>query len=92
MKEKVKNILDHLKSTAQKYTGKSVIHTGSATNLSFLPDESVDLIFTDPPFGSFINYSEMNILWESWLGVFTDSKNEAIVSKVQKRALKNILI
>lgn len=85
---KSKNILDHLKSTAQKYTGKSVIHTGSATNLSFLPDESVDLIFTDPPFGSFINYSEMNILWESWLGVFTDSKNEAIVSKVQNKGVE----
>ena len=30
----------------------------------------------------------MNILWESWLGVFTDSKNEAIVSKVQKKGVE----
>lgn len=85
---KSKNILDHLTSTAQKYTGKSVIHTGSATDLRFLPDESVDLIFTDPPFGSFINYSEMNILWESWLGVFTDTTNEAIVSKAQNKGIE----
>lgn len=85
---KSKNILDHLNSTAKNYKGKSVIHTGSATNLSFLPDESIDLIFTDPPFGSFINYSEMNILWESWLDVFTDSTNEAIVSKSQNKGIE----
>lgn len=84
---KSKNILDHLNSTAKTYTGKAVVHTGSATNLDFLPDESIDLIFTDPPFGSFINYSEMNILWESWLGTFTDAKDEAIVSKTQNKGI-----
>src|SRR5690606_19815549 len=38
-------------------------------------------------FGSFINYSEMNILWESWLGTFTDAKDEAIVSKTQNKGI-----
>jgi hypothetical protein len=45
-----------------------------------LPDASVDLVFTDPPFGANINYSEMNILWESWLGRFTDNTHEAIIN------------
>jgi len=53
--------------------------------MSFLPDNSVDLIFTDPPFGANINYSEMNILWESWLGKFTNATHEAIVNKSQKK-------
>jgi adenine-specific DNA methylase len=55
----------------------------SACHLTQLPDASVDYIFTDPPFGSNINYSEMNLLWESWLGTRTDTTEEAIVNKVQ---------
>ena len=80
---KARSIIDHLETTARFYTGSCVVKTGSATNLSFLPDESVDLIFTDPPFGANINYSEMNVLWESWLRAYTDAEDEAIVNRVQ---------
>lgn len=59
------------------------VSTQSATNLHQVPDKSVDYVFTDVPFGSNINYSEMNFLWESWLGRFTDSREEAIVSAPQ---------
>ena len=69
---KAETIRKHLVATAQNYGGTCVIRTGSATHLEFLPDESIDFIFTDPPFGANINYSEMNFLWESWLGEFTD--------------------
>lgn len=61
------------------------VSTQSATNLHQLPDRSVDYIFTDPPFGANINYSEMNFLWESWLKVFTDNSNEAIVNTYQSK-------
>lgn len=57
----------------------------SACSLGQLADGSVDYIFTDPPFGANINYSEMNFLWESWLGVKTDNREEAIVNKVQRK-------
>lgn len=82
---KAKSISDHFVTTASAYSGKASVVTGSATDLSFLPDNSVDLIFTDPPFGANINYSEMNILWESWLGKFTNAAHEAIVNKSQKK-------
>lgn len=82
---KAKSIADHFETTASSYSGRAAIVTGSATDLSCLPDESIDLIFTDPPFGANINYSEMNILWESWLGRFTDSTDEVIVNKAQKK-------
>ena len=61
-KRKAETIRKHLVTTAQTYSGESVIRTGSATRLDFLPDESIDFIFTDPPFGANINYSEMNFL------------------------------
>lgn len=82
---KAKTIQDHLETTALQYSGRCVVHTGSATELNFIPDSSVDLVFTDPPFGANINYSEMNILWESWLGEFTDNRHEAVVNKHQKK-------
>ena len=87
-KRKAKSIADHFTTTAQRYRGRSVIRTGSATNMSFLPDNSVDFIFTDPPFGANINYSEMNILWESWLGAFTNATPEAIMNKAQGKDIK----
>ena len=59
------------------------VSTQSACCLGQLPDGSIDYIFTDPPFGANINYSEMNFLWESWLGVKTNNREEAIVNKIQ---------
>ena len=82
---KSRTIQDHLGTTAQHYSGRCVVHTGSATDLSFLPDNSVDLVVTDPPFGANINYSEMNILWESWLDAFTNTRDEAIVNRFQNK-------
>ena len=87
-KRKAETIRKHLVTTARSYRGESVIRTGSATHLNFLPNESVDFIFTDPPFGANINYSEMNLLWESWLGRFTDSTFEAIVNRYQGKDIE----
>ena len=81
-------ILDHLEMTATKFSSKKAIVCASATDMGYLPDKSVDLVFTDPPFGANINYSEMNILWESWLGEFTDATTEAIVNRHQGKSVK----
>ncbi len=84
---KARSINDHLRTTVQAFSGTTVVMNGSATELTYIPDTSIDLVFTDPPFGSNINYSEMNILWEAWLGKFTDSENEAIINKYQHKDL-----
>jgi DNA modification methylase/transcriptional regulator with XRE-family HTH domain len=82
---KARTIQDHFETTAQKYGGHAIVRTGSATHLDFLPDGSIDLVFTDPPFGANINYSEMNLLWESWFGCFTDNTDEAIINRFQNK-------
>jgi len=84
---KARSIQDHLQTTASHYTGRSIVVCNSATKLDYLPDESVDLIFTDPPFGANINYSDMNFLWESWLGEFTETADEAIMNKFQGKGV-----
>jgi 16S rRNA G966 N2-methylase RsmD len=46
-----------------------------------LADSSVDYVFTDPPFGSNIFYSDMNLFQEAWLGELTDESKEAVVDR-----------
>lgn len=55
----------------------------NSTTTSRVAKDSADYIFVDPPFGANLNYSELNILWESWLKVLTNNKSEAIENKVQ---------
>lgn len=57
----------------------------SADRLSHLRDASADYIFTDPPFGSNIFYSDMSLFHEAWLGRTTDNENEAVVHTTGKR-------
>lgn len=69
-----------------KYLHNNVrVHTGSASNLDFLQDSSIDLIVTDPPFGANIQYAELNFIPESWLGTFTDKKLEAVENPFRKQ-------
>jgi DNA modification methylase len=39
----------------------------TATNLSFLDSESVDYIYTDPPYGKKIPYLDLSAMWNAWL-------------------------
>lgn len=64
------------------------ISTQSACNLFHIQDQSVDYVFTDPPFGANINYSEMNFLWESWLQKYTNNEEEAIINKYQHKSFR----
>jgi 16S rRNA G966 N2-methylase RsmD len=49
------------------------------------PDQSVDYVFTDPPFGDFIPYAEVNQINELWLGEPTNRTDEIIISPSQKK-------
>lgn len=74
MIEKAYNILPMHRTNAQ--------YVNSADTL-LLADDSVDYIFTDPPFGSNLNYSELNSFSEPWLKVMTNNAHEAIENKAQ---------
>ncbi len=51
-----------------------------------LEDNSVDYVFTDPPFGANIFYSDMNLFQEAWLSDTTDPNAEAVVDRVDTGA------
>ncbi|CCJ33846.1 DNA methyltransferase [Caloramator australicus] len=65
-----------------------IISTNSTVNLFYIKNNSIDYIFTDPPFGDNLMYSELNFIWEAWLKVFTNNKSEAIINKIQRKGLK----
>lgn len=48
-----------------------------------LPDNSIDYVFTDPPFGSNIFYSDMNLFQEAWLDSMTDPAREAVIDRIE---------
>ncbi|MBV5328831.1 MAG: hypothetical protein JZU65_14560 [Chlorobium sp.] len=47
----------------------------------------MDYIFTDPPFGDNLAYSELNFVLEAFHKVFTSQKDEAVISKFQSKLL-----
>lgn len=62
------------------------VSIADARNLASIPDTSIDYAFYDPPYGSNINYSELNIMWEAWLGQFTDTNHEIIENTYQGKS------
>ena len=61
--------------------GSCEVHLGSAEQLAWVADSSVDYVFTDPPFGSNIYYGDSSFLWEAWLGEQTDVAAETVVNR-----------
>ena len=82
---RLKKILDAKKELQiginEKTHDNLKIVKGSATSLDFIPDESVDYIYTDPPYGAKIPYLDLSAMWNAWLDLDVtedDYRNEAI--------------
>jgi 16S rRNA G966 N2-methylase RsmD len=73
----------------EKTISNAQIVKGSATNLKFIPKESVDYIYTDPPYGKKIPYLDLSVMWNAWLDLEVteeDYKQEAIEGGEQKKS------
>jgi hypothetical protein len=53
--------------------------------LSSVPDQSIDLVVTDPPHSDRIPYLELSEFWNSILGVSPDFENEIVISNARER-------
>jgi DNA modification methylase len=65
----------------EKTISHAQIIKGSATNLNFIAKESVDYIYTDPPYGKKIPYLDLSVMWNAWLDLEVteeDYEQEAI--------------
>ena len=60
------------RSTTALFAGEGDIylHTGNSTEfMRKLPPDSIDYVFTDPPYDASIQYGELSFLWVAWLGL-----------------------
>lgn len=78
-------LVGKLKKLNNLLPNENCIVTCMSSEKSLLPNDSVDYIFIDPPFGSNIMYSELNIIWESWLKVRTQALDEAIINDISNK-------
>jgi len=81
-RNKLKKIINAIKFIKEK----NLVFVGSATKLP-VTNDSIDYIFTDPPFGDNLAYSELNFIWEAWLKVFTNIDKEGIINTSQHKGL-----
>jgi len=79
-KDTISRAFSH-RSAREKTTSR--IQIGDATDLSWLEDNSVDYILTDPPYGDAIQYSELSLIWNCWLNQTYESSSEIIINPVQ---------
>ncbi len=75
----------------EKTIDKAQIVKGTATNLKWIPKESVDYIYTDPPYGKKIPYLDLSVMWNAWLDLKVtkeDYQQEAIEGGEQDKSKK----
>jgi DNA modification methylase len=57
------------------------ILTKSSTNLSEIPQESIDYCFTDPPYGGSVQYMGLSTIWNAWLRLGSADNHEITINK-----------
>lgn len=91
-----KNVIEGIARKSKSFKDAFALLHGSASKVEVfnltseqmdIPEASVDYIFTDPPFGDYIPYAEINQINEIWLGETTDRSKEIIVSEAQKKGV-----
>lgn len=89
VKKIIKGKTDYINLISYKNrVGEYVVKNGDAKKLDF-NDESIDLVFTDFPYGDTVPYFEQSQIWNSWLGFEVDYNNEIVISNSKERNKTN---
>lgn len=93
-----KNIIEGLKRKINTFAQALELTEGSNSVVTFKVADSVvtypakgsiDYVFTDPPFGGYIPYSEINQINEGWMNHTTDDTDEVIINDHQDKGLED---
>lgn len=88
--ERFNRLLEAKRISNQRITQRQAenlrVYTQSSTDLSNIKSSSVDYCFTDPPYGDSIQYSELSMVWNAWLGEIFDNESEVIINRTQNKA------
>lgn len=61
------------------------LKTHDSANLDFIESESIDYIFTDPPYGESIAYLALSQMWNAWLKNDVNYDNEIIIDSYRDK-------
>ncbi|MBB1125801.1 type I restriction enzyme HsdR N-terminal domain-containing protein [Thiospirillum jenense] len=79
---KVKGVINAKFEIADKINQDTIanlqVMQGTATDLSFLKKETVDYIYTDPPYGKKIPYLDLSVMWNAWLELTVTEQDYAL--------------
>jgi len=79
LERKFKDIIDGMSELVSSLqTTQVFVSTQSSESLGQIPSNSVDFVFTDPPYAGKYQYGELNFIWEAWLGLDTHWHREEI--------------
>lgn len=96
--EKIEKKPQYKKSTLQVLKDKTPsyhVNTRSSTDMN-LPDDCIDSIITDPPYGSYVHYADLSNFWSVWLpeskgmGKVIDDSEEAVIARKNFPGAKNV--
>jgi len=80
LKRKVSDVVKGISAINKGVTSPKIqISTQSANDISDIPTNTVDYIFTDPPYAGNVQYGELNFVWEAWMGFDTRWHDEEII-------------
>ena len=71
-----------------QYDNTFTILNDDAKYLS-VKSETVDYIFTDPPYGDAVPYFEQSVIWNSWMKLIPKYENEIVISDSKQRQKNN---
>jgi adenine-specific DNA methylase len=78
---KAKRETNKLLRTTQSVENAFRARVASATSLEWIEDNSIDYCFTDPPYGGAIDYFSLSAIWNEWLKLNQETKDELIIRK-----------
>ena len=88
-KSNINEIFQHRNSEIPIYT----LINSSLEKLKIIPNESIDYVITDPPYGHSIQYGELLYLWAAWLNLIeeytTTLSQELIENSRQNKTIKD---
>ena len=89
IKKAIKGKEDYLDALSGDLLSGQIQSTYRITNFDAkalqLPDNSVDYVFTDPPYGDSVPYFEQSVIWNSWLRLEPNYNQEIVISDSNQR-------
>lgn len=89
IKLRYKAILKGKKELQDINPSLATLFTSDSSNLSFISDNSIDYIFTDPPYGESIAYLALSHFWNSWLPNTVNYDDEIIIDPYRKKGYED---